>query len=69
LFSWTDNATNNGDDVNIFEKPILILLDIINGNFRINFDIRSGGDGRLMVIIKLEVQTKYCALEIERGKL
>ena len=49
LFSWTDNARNNDDDVNIFEKPILILLDIINGNFRINFDnidIRGGGDGR-----------------------
>ena len=48
LFSWTDNARNNDDDVNIFEKPILILLDIINGNFMINFDnidIRSGGDG------------------------
>ena len=48
LFSWTENARNNEEsDINIFEKSVLILLDIINGDFRINFDnidIRGGGD-------------------------
>ena len=50
LFSWTENARNNEEsDINIFEKSVLILLDIINGDFIVNFDnlnIRSGGDGR-----------------------
>ncbi|MDP9956870.1 RHS repeat-associated protein, partial [Epilithonimonas hungarica] len=50
LFSWTENARNNEEsDINIFEKSVLILLDIINGDFRVNLDnlnIRSGGDGR-----------------------
>ena len=44
-----ENARNNEEsDINIFEKSVLILLDIINGDFRVNFDninIRSGGDG------------------------
>ena len=49
MFSWTENARNNEDsDINIFDRSVLILLDIINGDFRVNFDainIRSGGDG------------------------
>ena len=49
MFSWTENARNNEEsDINIFDRSVLILLDIINGEFRVNFDainIRSGGDG------------------------
>ena len=45
----SEDARNNEDsDINIFEKTVLILLDIINLDFRINFDniyIKGGGDG------------------------
>jgi len=48
-FAWSEDARNNEDsDINIFEKSVLILLNLINGDFRVNFDainIRSGGDG------------------------
>jgi len=46
-FAWSEDARNNEDsDINIFEKTILVMLDIINGDFIISSDLTSGGDGR-----------------------
>ncbi len=45
-FAWSPDARNNEDpDINIFEKTILIMLDIINLDFIVSSDLRSGGDG------------------------
>ena len=44
-FGWSQDARNNEQGVNGFEKSILVALDIINGNFTISSDIKGGGDG------------------------
>ena len=43
-WNWLEGARNPDAD-NVFEKVVLAMLDIINGDFRIDSDLKGDGDG------------------------
>lgn len=44
-FDWSPDARNDEAGVEGLEKIVLVMLDIINGDFIISSDLTSGGDG------------------------